>query len=554
MTGKLFRNSMAVAVTVMVLSIALFMGMLYQHFTDQIMGELQTETQLVAQGVELEGLNYLQGLDSRNRITWVAGDGTVLYDSQADASKMENHADREEIRQALENESGTAQRHSATLAQQTLYAAQRLSDGSVIRMASAQQTVVALLLSMIQPILLILGIALIISAVLASRMTRGIIRPIVSLDLEHPENCDTYEELVPLLTRVKRQNETIQRQMAQLSQQQQEFSALTENMSEGFLLLDRRGRVLSYNSGALRQLGAQPPKGEVNVLVLNRSEGFQRAVDDALEGRKSCQMIHQGGRWCQVLANPVLRDGEQAGVVMVLLDVTEQEQREELRREFTANVSHELKTPLTAISGIAEIMRGGMVKPEDIEDFAGDIYQEAQRLIALVEDIIRLSRLDEGEGGLEREDVDLLKLSDQVVHRLEPAARKQDVALKVTGRSVKVHGVASVLEEMLYNLCDNAIKYNKPGGRVTVTVDYLGQDAQVQVEDTGIGIPQEDQSRVFERFYRVDKSHSKEIGGTGLGLSIVKHGAALHDGQVRLESTPGKGTKVTLVMPTGVEE
>ena len=554
MTGKLFRNSMAVAVTVMVLSIALFMGMLYQHFTDQIMGELQTETQLVAQGVEVEGLNYLQGLDSRNRITWVAGDGTVLYDSQADASKMENHADREEICQALENESGTAQRYSATLAQQTLYAAQRLSDGSVIRMASAQQTVVVLLLSMIQPILLILGIALIISAVLASRMTRGIIRPIVSLDLEHPENCDTYEELVPLLTRVKRQNETIQRQMAQLSQQQQEFSALTENMSEGFLLLDRRGRVLSYNSGALRQLGAQPPKGEVNVLVLNRSEGFQRAVDDALEGRKSCQMIHQGGRWCQVLANPVLRDGEQAGVVMVLLDVTEQEQREELRREFTANVSHELKTPLTAISGIAEIMRGGMVKPEDIEDFAGDIYQEAQRLIALVEDIIRLSRLDEGEGGLEREDVDLLKLSDQVVHRLEPAARKQDVALKVTGRSVKVHGVASVLEEMLYNLCDNAIKYNKPGGRVTVTVDYLGQDAQVQVEDTGIGIPQEDQSRVFERFYRVDKSHSKEIGGTGLGLSIVKHGAALHDGQVRLESTPGKGTKVTLVMPTGVEE
>ena len=554
MTGKLFRNSMAVAVTVMVLSIALFMGMLYQHFTDQIMEELQTETQLVAQGVEVEGLNYLQGMESRNRITWVAGDGTVLYDSQADASKMENHADREEIRQALENESGTAQRYSATLAQQTLYAAQRLSDGSVIRMASAQQTVVVVLLSMIQPILLILGIALIISAVLASRMTRGIIRPIVSLDLEHPENCDTYQELVPLLTRVKRQNETIQRQMAQLSQQQQEFSALTENMSEGFLLLDRRGRVLSYNSGALSQLGAQPPKGEVNVLVLNRSEGVQRAVDDALEGRKSCQMIHQGGRWCQVLANPVLRDGEQAGVVMVLLDVTEQEQREELRREFTANVSHELKTPLTAISGIAEIMRGGMVKPEDIEDFAGDIYQEAQRLIALVEDIIRLSRLDEGEGGLEREDVDLLKLSDQVVHRLEPAARKQDVALKVTGRSVKVHGVASVLEEMLYNLCDNAIKYNKPGGRVTVTVDYLGQDAQVQVEDTGIGIPQEDQSRVFERFYRVDKSHSKEIGGTGLGLSIVKHGAALHDGQVRLESTPGKGTKVTLVMPTGTEE
>ena len=550
MTAKLFRTSMAVAVSVMVLSIALFMGMLYQYFSDQMMTELESETWLVSHGVELDGMDYLNGLHTTSRVTWVAADGTVLYDNEADASTMENHADREEIREALTSETGTAQRFSSTLSEQTLYVTQRLSDGTVIRLASAQKTVGLLLISMIQPILIILVLSLLLSAVLASRLSKGLIKPILSLDLEHPEDCETYVELTPLLSRLKRQNDTIQQQMNLLKQRQTEFAALTDNMSEGFLLLDRQGHVLSHNSGALRLLGVEEPEGEVNVLVLNREEPFRQAVDEALSGKRSQQMLHLNGRYCKLLANPVLADGKPAGAVLVLLDVTEQEQRDELRREFTANVSHELKTPLTSISGIAEIMQSGMVKPEDIQSFAGDIYQEAQRLIALVEDIIRLSRLDEGAESLEREPVNLLSIAQDVARRLDSAAQKAGVTLKVMGLSVEVRGIPSVLDEMVYNLCDNAIKYNHPGGTVNVTVAPTDDgSAEVTVEDTGIGIPVEDQSRVFERFYRVDKSHSKEIGGTGLGLSIVKHGASLHGAQIHMDSQVGRGTSVQLLFP-----
>ena len=550
MTAKLFRTSMAVAVSVMVLSIALFMGMLYQYFSDQMMTELESETWLVSRGVELDGMDYLNGLHTTSRVTWVAADGTVLYDNEADASTMENHADREEIREALTSETGTAQRFSSTLSEQTLYVTQRLSDGTVIRLASAQKTVGLLLISMIQPILIILVLSLLLSAVLASRLSKGLIKPILSLDLEHPEDCETYDELTPLLSRLKRQNDTIQQQMNLLKQRQTEFAALTDNMSEGFLLLDRQGHVLSHNSGALRLLGVEEPEGEVNVLVLNREEPFRQAVDEALSGKRSQQMLHLNGRYCKLLANPVLADGKPAGAVLVLLDVTEQEQRDELRREFTANVSHELKTPLTSISGIAEIMQSGMVKPEDIQSFAGDIYPEAQRLIALVEDIIRLSRLDEGAESLEREPVNLLSVAQDVARRLDSAAQKAGVTLKVMGLSVEVRGIPSVLDEMVYNLCDNAIKYNHPGGTVNVTVAPADDgSAEVTVEDTGIGIPVEDQSRVFERFYRVDKSHSKEIGGTGLGLSIVKHGASLHGAQIHMDSQVGRGTSVQLLFP-----
>lgn len=549
MTGKLFRTSMAVAVSVMVLSIGLFLGMLYQYFSDQLLEELETETWLVSRGVELEGMDYLTGLHTSSRVTWVAADGTVLYDNEADASSMENHADREEIQEALSSDTGTAQRYSSTLSEQTIYVTQRLEDGTVIRLASAQKTVGLLLVSMVQPILIILLLSLLLSAALASRLSKGLIRPILSLDLEHPEDCETYDELTPLLSRLKRQNDTIQRQMDLLKQRQTEFAALTDNMSEGFLLLDLQGHVLSHNSGALRLLGAEEPAGEVNVLVLNREEPFRHAVDEALAGRRCQQLLHLNGRYCQLLANPVLADGKPAGAVLVLLDVTEQEQREELRREFTANVSHELKTPLTSISGIAEIMCSGMVKAEDIQSFAGDIYQEAQRLIALVEDIIRLSRLDEGAETLEREDVNLLTLAQDVARRLDPAAQKAGVTLKVMGRSAEVYGIPSVLGEMVYNLCDNAIKYNRPGGTVNVTVAPDDRGTELTVEDTGIGIPVEDQSRVFERFYRVDKSHSKEIGGTGLGLSIVKHGASLHGAQLHMDSQVGRGTCIQLRFP-----
>ena len=548
MTAKLFRNSMAVAVSVMALSIILFMGVLYQYFSDQMMEALGTETWLVARGVELEGLNYLDGLDSENRVTWVAADGTVLFDSSTDSAAMENHGNREEIREAQENRLGAATRYSSTLAEQTLYSARRLSDGTVIRLASSQRTVWLLLLSMVQPILVILVLALLLSVVLASRLSRSIIRPIAELDLEHPEDCDAYDELAPLLTRIKRQNDTIKQQMGQLQQKQTEFSALTENMAEGFLLLDRQGRVLSHNPGALRLLGAEEPVGEVNALFLNREEHFRQAVDEVLEGHRSRQVLQMNGRCCQLLADPVFHETQAAGAVLVLMDVTEQEKREELRREFTANVSHELKTPLTAISGIAEIMQGGMVKPEDIRDFAGDIYQEARRLIALVEDILRLSQLDEG-APLPWEQVDIPALCRDIAADLRDKAEKSQVRLTVEGQDVQAEGVRRLLHETIYNLCDNAIGYNVPGGSVRVTVSDAGENAVISVADTGIGIAPEHQPRIFERFYRVDKSHSKASGGTGLGLSIVKHAVAYHHGTVQMESQPGKGTTITVTIP-----
>ena len=549
MTAKIFRNSMAVGISVFLLSVALFMGVLYQYFGNQLTDELENEAWLVARGVELQGIEYLEGLNSSSRITWVDQDGAVLYDNMADPATMENHADRAEIQDAMRGSQGTAVRDSSTLAEKTFYVARRLEDGTVIRLASAQYTIVVLLLSMIQPLMIILVAALILAAVLAHRLSKGIIQPILDLDLEHPEDCDTYDELAPLLTRIRRQNDTIRRQMDLLRQRQQEFAALTENMSEGFVLLDRKGHILSYNSGALRLLGTIAPAEEANVLTLDRSEAFRRVVEQVLAGNRNQGRLERGGRCVQVMADPVSHDGQVAGAVLVLVDVTEREQGEQMRREFTANVSHELKTPLTAISGMAEIIKNGMVEPEDITGFAGDIYKESQRLIALVEDIIHLSRLDEGTPNLQREEVDLLELARSVEQRIEPLAKKAGVTLTVAGAPFRVHGVRAVLDEMVYNLCDNAVKYNRPGGTVAVSVSPSpgGKGGEVTVSDTGIGIPAQDQERVFERFYRVDKSHSKEIGGTGLGLSIVKHGAALHDAQVELTSTLGQGTSVKLV-------
>ena len=549
MTAKIFRNSMVVGLSVFLLTVALFMSMRYQYFQEQFTAQLENEAALVSAGVEAMGQDYLDGLSSTNRITWVAPDGTVLYDNTADPASMENHADRVEIQEAMRGSRGTSVRESATLSEKTIYAARRLSDGSVIRLAGAQRTVAVLLLSMIQPLLIILALSLLLAAVLASRLSKGMIQPILNLDLEHPEQCETYDELSPLLTRIRRQNDTIQRQMETLRQRQQEFTALTENMSEGFLLLDQRGHVLSYNSGALRLLGAAPPREEANVLTLDRGENFRQTVETALAGTRCQEHLERSGRQVQLLADPVFRGEQVAGAVLVLVDVTEREQGEQMRREFTANVSHELKTPLTAISGMAEIIKNGMVKPEDVAGFAADIYKECQRLITLVEDVIHLSRLDEGGAGLEKEPVELLGLCRKAVQRLEPLAQSSQVTIKTEGTPCTLPGIPGILEEIVYNLCDNAIKYNRPGGSVTVTVTPTKAGTELAVSDTGIGIPPEDQQRVFERFYRVDKSHSKEIGGTGLGLSIVKHGAMLHDARVELESTLGQGTTVRVIFP-----
>ena len=546
MTKKIFRTILAVGIAVILLSTALFCTVLLRHYTTRVFDELEMEAALAARGVELEGADYLAGLDPQNRVTWISGDGSVLYDSQADAGAMENHLEREEVQEALSGRVGEAERYSDTLSIRTLYVALPLSDGSVLRVASDQSSVVSLVVELIPSLALVLILTIALGALLAYRLSRAIIRPILALDLSHPEDCDTYEELTPLLRRIHSQSETIQSQMEELERQRSEFTAITENMSEGFLLMDSRTNLLSCNSSALRLLDA--PRAEVgeSVLHLNRTEAFRRVVDEALQGRHSEALLERGDKCYQLLANCVQREGQVVGAVIAILDVTERESREALRREFTANVSHELKTPLTSISGFAELMKTGTVPPETVPEFAGDIYREAQRLITLVEDIIHLSQLDEDLVPLERGAVDLFAVARDVVQRLTPAAERAGVALTLTGGETTVEGVRQVLDEMVANLVDNAIKYNRPGGSVAVEVTVAEGKPRLTVRDTGIGIPAAHQERVFERFYRVDKSHSKEVGGTGLGLSIVKHAAAYHNASVSLESTEGVGTTVTV--------
>ena len=546
MTKKIFRTILAVGIAVILLSTALFCTVLLRHYTTRVFDELEMEAALAARGVELEGADYLAGLDPQNRVTWISGDGSVLYDSQADAGAMENHLEREEVQEALSGQVGEAERYSDTLSTRTLYVALPLSDGSVLRVASDQSSVVSLVVELIPSLVLVLILTIALGSLLAYRLSRAIIRPILALDLSHPEDCDTYEELTPLLRRIHSQSETIQSQMEELERQRSEFTAITENMSEGFLLMDSRTNLLSCNSSALRLLDA--PRAEVgeSVLHLNRTEAFRRVVDEALQGRHSEALLERGDKCYQLLANCVQREGQVVGAVIAILDVTERESREALRREFTANVSHELKTPLTSISGFAELMKAGTVPPETVPEFAGDIYREAQRLITLVEDIIHLSQLDEDLVPLERGAVDLFAVARDVVQRLTPAAERAGVALTLTGGETTVEGVRQVLDEMVANLVDNAIKYNRPGGSVAVEVTVAEGKPRLTVRDTGIGIPAAHQERVFERFYRVDKSHSKEVGGTGLGLSIVKHAAAYHNASVSLESTEGVGTTVTV--------
>ena len=546
MTKKIFRTILAVGIAVILLSTALFCTVLLRHYTTRVFDELEMEAALAARGVELEGADYLAGLDPQNRVTWISGDGSVLYDSQADAGAMENHLEREEVQEALSGRVGEAERYSDTLSTRTLYVALPLSDGSVLRVASDQSSVVSLVVELIPSLVLVLILTIALGSLLAYRLSRAIIRPILALDLSHPEDCDTYEELTPLLRRIHSQSETIQSQMEELERQRSEFTAITENMSEGFLLMDSRTNLLSCNSSALRLLDA--PRAEVgeSVLHLNRTEAFRRVVDEALQGRHSEALLERGDKCYQLLANCVQREGQVVGAVLAILDVTERESREALRREFTANVSHELKTPLTSISGFAELMKAGTVPPETVPEFAGDIYREAQRLITLVEDIIHLSQLDEDLVPLERGAVDLFAVARDVVQRLTPAAERAGVALTLTGGETTVEGVRQVLDEMVANLVDNAIKYNRPGGSVAVEVTVAEGKPRLTVRDTGIGIPAAHQERVFERFYRVDKSHSKEVGGTGLGLSIVKHAAAYHNASVSLESTEGVGTTVTV--------
>lgn len=549
MTRKIFRSIVLVAGTVLLASLLLILGYLYDFFGGVQETQLKDELTLASAAVESAGGDYLAQLSSdRFRLTWIAADGSVLYDTQADASSMESHADREEVQQALKTGEGESTRYSATLLQKTLYYARRLGDGTVLRISVSRATAGLLILGVLQPMLLVLAAALILSGVLARRLSKRIVDPLNRLDLDHPLHIGSYEELAPLLGRINQQHREISSQLRTLRRKTDEFDQITGSMKEGLVLLDNAGVVLSINPAAQRLYGVSRASVGQDFLTVDRGRDMSRAIADAVKNGHSEVRSERGGRAYQFDLSRIESGGETVGAVLLAFDVTDQEYAERSRREFTANVSHELKTPLQGIIGSAELIGSGMVKPEDLPRFVGHIHDEASRLVTLIDDIIRLSQLDEG-GELPTEEVDLLALSRETAESLRPAAEKKHVTLEVSGESAPVMGVRRLLYEIVYNLCDNAIKYNVEGGSVRVETVCGPETVQLTVSDTGIGIAPDQQERVFERFYRVDKSHSKASGGTGLGLSIVKHAVQLHRGTIALQSEPGKGTCIRVCFP-----
>lgn len=549
MTKRIFRATLLVGVAVLIASLTLVMGALYSYFGRVQESQLRDELSLAAVGVEQNGMDYLKKLESdQYRITWLRADGAVLYDTRADAESMENHAQRQEVQQALATGEGESSRYSATLLQKTVYYAKRLPDGTVLRLSAIRVTTGVLVLNMLQPILLVLAVALILSGVLASRLARRITEPLNRLDLEHPLENDTYEELAPLLRRMEHQRRQIDRQMDELRRRSEEFEQITGSMSEGLVLLDEAGVILSINPAARRLLDAAENCVGQDLLTVDRDVALSDALRQAAEQGHSEFRGQRNGREYQFDVTRIQSEGRTAGTVLLVFDVTERAFAERNRREFTANVSHELKTPLQGIIGSAELLENGLVKQEDVPRFIGHIRSEAQRLVTLIGDIIRLSQLDEGEP-MPAEPVELLALAREAAESLQSAAAARNVTITVEGEPVELTGVRRLLYEIVFNLCDNAIKYNTDGGRVQVTVTKENETAAVTVRDTGIGIPPDQQDRVFERFYRVDKSHSKASGGTGLGLSIVKHAVQYHHGAIHLQSEVGKGTEIRVTFP-----
>ena len=549
MTRKIFSSTMLVAGIVLLAAAVIIIGVLYEYFGGVQTNELRDELGLAAVAVEADGTDYLEKLTAEScRLTWIAPDGTVIYDTRRDAESLENHASREEVAEALTTGYGDSTRYSATLLQKTIYSARRLSDGSVLRISVSRQTAAVLALGMIQPILVVLLAALILSGVLARRVSRRIVEPLNTLDLDHPLKNDVYEELTPLLKRINAQHQEIEVQMRELRRRTDEFTQVTGSMKEGLVLLDERGTVLSINAAARELFGAAEDCVGADFLTVERSHDMSAAVEKARESGHSELRMPRGGREYQFDISRIESGGETVGTVILAFDITEQEYAERNRREFTANVSHELKTPLQGIIGSAELIENGMVKPEDVPRFVGHIHTEAARLVTLIGDIIRLSQLDEGDE-MPKERFDILTEAKSAVDSLAPAAAARNITLSAEGESAEINGVRRLVYEIVYNLADNAIKYNKDGGGVRVTVEKRGGDAVLTVADTGIGIAPEHQSRIFERFYRVDKSHSKASGGTGLGLSIVKHAAAYHHAKIELESAEGEGTTIRVIFP-----
>ncbi len=542
MTSKIFRSTVLVAVVVLLCSLGIVIGVLYNHFTGVQVQQLKDELSLAVTGTEQYGNAFLENVEAdRFRVTWIDADGTVLFDTQVDQTAMENHADREEILEAFASGSGSAVRTSSTMTEQTFYEAQRLQDGTVLRISTNQESAWALMMGMLWPIVLVVVLAIGLSALLAGRMAKNIVEPLNKLDLEQPLKNDVYEEISPLLHRIHRQHRQIAEHMDQIKRKADEFQQITSHMQEGLVLLDGEGTIISINPAAKSLFEAEDDCVGRNFLMIDQTSSMRNAVNDALDKGRGYARLNRNGRDYQFDLSRIESDGAVIGAVVLAFDITERLNSEQMRREFSANVSHELKTPLQGIIGSAELMEKGLVKTEDAPRFVGHIRKEASRLVNLIEDIIRLSQLDEG-AELPKENVDMLELSEDVKAILEASAADKQVTVQVTGEGFCVEGVRRMLHEVVYNLCDNAIKYNVPGGSVTIRVE----NKRLVVSDTGIGIPAEHKDRIFERFYRVDKRHSKASGGTGLGLSIVKHAVAYHKAEIALESTPGKGTAIII--------
>lgn len=558
MKTRIFKSMCLLAIFAIVLTSlilgAFFSGELYEAMKQQ----LRSEAVCLAEAIDSGGVEYLQRVSAANpytRITLISTNGTVLFDNNLQNEQTaENHNERPEVAAARKFGSGEAVRASATVGQQTFYYALRLEDGQVLRVSHTMHSLWRNILNTLPYVASFAVLVLLLAMLLVRRQVRRIVVPINTLDLEHPEQNEVYEELTPLLRRIARQNTQISSQMRELAERQQEFATLTENMNEGLVIVNAHGYILSINKRALQIFHLKEDDyRQKHILVVNRNAELQQMTERGLQGQEEEMLLELDGRCYQIMSNPIVLSGKVQGLVLLLLDVTEKQQQEQMRREFTANVSHELRTPLTAISGYAEIMAQGLVQPDDMKPFADKIYREANRLISLIADIIQLSRLDEGAAQFQQEPVALQELVTDVAQRLQPLAQQKQIALHATVQPVTVIGIRQVLQELIYNLCENAIKYNKPQGTVQITLAAEANQAVLTVADTGIGIPAEEQSRVFERFYRVDKSHSRTIGGTGLGLSIVKHGVQLHGGEIRLESQVGQGTTITVWLPLSAD-
>lgn len=550
MTKRIFRSICLVAVTVFLASLVLIMGVLYEYFSNVEQAQLKMQTILAAQGVTNEGIEYFNNLKINNyRISWIDTEGNVIFDSASDTSEMENHLGREEVREALSSGYGESRRYSATLMERSFYAAQKLNDGSILRLSISQNSILTLLLGMAQPICIIFAAALIFSIVLAIQVSKKIVKPLNEIDLDNPLSNEGYDELSPFLRRIDSQQKQLRGQKAELLQKENELNTIISSMNEGMVLLNQRGKIISINPAAGKLLDADTDCIGSDMLSLCRNLELQEILEKAMNGKHGENIIRLHEESYQIDANPIISENVVKGAALFFFNVTEKEKAEQIRREFTANVSHELKTPLHSISGYAELLKNDMVKDDDKIPFAGKIYDEAGRMIRLVEDIISLSHLDEGAGDMQRENIDLYTLADKAMQSLEPQANALCVTLELSGVSAILNGIPQLLYSVIYNLCDNAIKYNHKNGNVIVKIQDEDSKVTVSVQDTGIGIAPEHQERIFERFYRVDKSHSKAVGGTGLGLSIVKHAVKIHNAKIEVKSLVEKGTTVIVTFP-----